>query len=110
MGLCETALVNVAVRITLMSVGQTFAIQAFLLLKDDVTCVLDVKLLYRHFYGDVLAKQGPGVEATLSEMFSKNENKQCKKPLDSIKSHKYCDVAPETDFDENSIVVSYHSC
>jgi hypothetical protein len=40
MGLCETVFVNVAPNITLMSVNQTFAIPAYVVLKDDITFVL----------------------------------------------------------------------
>jgi hypothetical protein len=57
MGLCETALVNVALHITLMSVNQRFAISPSVPLKDDATFALGANLLSGHFYGDFLAKQ-----------------------------------------------------
>jgi hypothetical protein len=57
MGLCETALVNVALHITLMSINQRLAIPPSVPLKDDATFVLGANLLSGHFYGDSLAKQ-----------------------------------------------------
>jgi hypothetical protein len=57
MGLCETALVNVALHITFMPVNQKFAILPSVRLKDGATFVLGPNLLSGHFYGDFLAKQ-----------------------------------------------------
>jgi hypothetical protein len=49
MGLCETALVNVALHITVISVNQRFAIPLSVPLKDDATFVLGANLLSGHF-------------------------------------------------------------
>jgi hypothetical protein len=57
MGVCETALVNVALHITFISVNQSFPIPLPVPLKDDATFVLGASLLSGHFYGDFLAKQ-----------------------------------------------------
>jgi hypothetical protein len=57
MGLCEKALANVALHITLMPVKRRFAIPLSLPLKDDAAFALGANLLSGHFYGDFLARQ-----------------------------------------------------
>jgi hypothetical protein len=74
MGLCETALANVALHITFMSVKQSFAVPPSVPLKDDTTFVLGSNLLAAHFYGDCLAKQERRLWAVAREILSTNEN------------------------------------
>jgi hypothetical protein len=70
MGLCQTALVNVALNITLMSVDTMFAIPMSVLLKNDATLPFWVTLLSGQLYDEFLTKEEHGVSKPCQETLS----------------------------------------